>query len=949
MWCAWPHLRRFWAGVGTVTAGLLVTWLYSLLSEQALPHLRIASTLLHNYWPWLGAGLLALTTASIVAERAHRQHATRAPQPLRVARRSWPERFKRPPPPIVPAATNASTMVGRTSELAKLDDWFTQVKTGARRVIFVSGEPGIGKTTLTRAFLESITNDRAGRIGRGQCVEQYGAGEPYMPILEALTRLCREPGGEKLVEILHRMAPAWLAQMPSLISAEDRARLQGLAQGTTQQRMLREMAEALEVIAAERPLVLMLEDLHWSDPSTLDLIATVARRNEPARLMMLGTYRPVEMLAGEHPLRAMKEELELHQQAIELRLPLLSERDVAAYLTDRFGDDREKIAAAIYARSEGNPLFMVNVVDYLVEQGSLANADKIEAPRNIRQMIERNLQHLSFDEQRVLEAASVAGAEFSAAAVAAALEKPIDEIETCCTRLARNEQFIRSQAGSKWPDGTVSDGYRFLHALYQAVLYERTPSGQRSDHHRRIAQREETAWGAAATEIAAELADHYCRANDNDKAVEYLGRAGHKAIERSANLEAISHLKKALELLESRPDTPERTQAELQLLTMLGIPVVATQGYGAQEVARIYTRARELCTELDNTHIAFLVLRGLWAFHLTRANYQVAYESANEFLILAQRGDDSGLMVEAHFLVGFTLQFLGEFGSARTHCDKGTALYDSKVHRALAFSFGVDPGVNCLSCAPLAIWSLGYPDESLERSSEALRLAEKLNHPFSLGWALIAATWFRQYRLEESAVEKQAESASALAAEQGFPLWSAWATILRGWVMSARGRTTEGIKQICEGLDFMRAVNAELARTHFLGLLAESYSKSGKREEAVTTLAEALGVVNKTGERFYEAELYRLKGELLLMGHNLDMGGAENSFCTAIEIARKQSAKSWELRATTSLARLLRDTGRRDEARTMLAEIYNWFTEGFDTKDLKEAKSVLDELGVAPG
>jgi predicted ATPase len=258
-------------------------------------------------------------------------------------------------------------MVGRTAEMAHLNEWFAQVRSGARRVIFVAGEPGIGKTTLTRAFLSSIGSDRKVRIGRGQCVEQYGAGEPYMPILEALTRLCRDPGGDKLVEILHRIAPAWLAQMPSLISAEDRARLQGLSQGTTQQRMLREMAEALEVVARELPLILYLEDLHWSDPSTLDLIATVARRSELARLMILGTYRPVEMLAGEHPLRAVKEELELHQQCIELRVPLLSEGDVAAYLAQRFSDGKEIIAPAVYARSEGNPLFMINVVDYLVE------------------------------------------------------------------------------------------------------------------------------------------------------------------------------------------------------------------------------------------------------------------------------------------------------------------------------------------------------------------------------------------------------------------------------------------------------------------------------------------------------------------------------------------------------------------------------------------------------
>ena len=268
MWWAWPHLRRLWAGVGTIIAGLAVTWVYSLLSEQALPHLRIASFLLHDYWPWLGAGLLALTTVSIVAERAHRRHEARAPQPLRLRARSWWERLRGSTSAVVSPVAHTSTMVGRTTELAKLNDYFAQVKAGTRRVVFVSGEPGIGKTTLVRAFLDSISADRTVRIGRGQCVEQYGAGEPYMPVLEALTRLCREPRGERLVEILHRMAPAWLAQMPSLVSAEDRLRLQTQALGTTQQRMLREMAEALEVMAAEKPLALLLEDLHWSDPST---------------------------------------------------------------------------------------------------------------------------------------------------------------------------------------------------------------------------------------------------------------------------------------------------------------------------------------------------------------------------------------------------------------------------------------------------------------------------------------------------------------------------------------------------------------------------------------------------------------------------------------------------------------------------------------------------------
>jgi predicted ATPase len=415
-----------------------------------------------------------------------------------------------------------------------------------------------------------------------------------MPILEALTRLCREPGGEKLVEILHRMAPAWLAQMPSLISAEDRARLQGLAHGTTQQRMLREMAEALEVIAAEMPLVLFIEDLHWSDPSTLDLISTVARRNEPARLMILGTFRPVEMLAGEHPLRAMKEELELHQQAIELRLPLLSEPDVAAYLEQRFSDGKEKIAPVVYARSEGNPLFMINVVDYLFEQGSLADADKIEAPRNIRQMIERNLQRLSSDEQQILTAASVAGTEFSAAAVAAALDRPVNEIEACCTRLARREQFIELQSAAEWPDGTRATGCKFIHALYRDVLYQLTPVAYRAFLHGRIAVREEASWGEHAPDIAAELAHHYREAGDVPKALEYLEHAGNRAAQRSAHVESVQHFSAALQLIQALPRSNELLKCELRLNLALGPSLYNLKGFGAVEVETVYARAAEL-------------------------------------------------------------------------------------------------------------------------------------------------------------------------------------------------------------------------------------------------------------------------------------------------------------------------------------------------------------------
>ncbi len=327
MWWSWPHLRRLWAAAGAVSVGLIVSYLYSLASAQPLPDQRLVGHLLNDYWRWIGGALMVLAAASGAAARAHRRHEARAPQPLRIKPggwRKWRQR-KRPELTAASSASGSGLMVGRETELARLNQWLVQVRTGVRRVVFVSGEPGIGKSTIISAFLDSVTGDRAVRIAQGQCVEQYGAGEPYMPILDGLTRLCRAPGGERILATLHRLAPAWLAQMPSLVSAEDRVRLQGQSQGITQQRMLREMAEALEALSSETPLILLLEDLHWSDYSTLDLIGAIARRSEPARLMILGTYRPVEMLAGEHPLRALKAELELHQQCEELRLKLLSE------------------------------------------------------------------------------------------------------------------------------------------------------------------------------------------------------------------------------------------------------------------------------------------------------------------------------------------------------------------------------------------------------------------------------------------------------------------------------------------------------------------------------------------------------------------------------------------------------------------------------------------------
>ena len=432
-------------------------------------------------------------------------------------------------------------IVGRKQELARIRQWLMNVIRGTRNVVFVWGEPGIGKTTFVRAFLASIAGKNPARIAQGQCIEQYGAGEPYMPVLEALTRLCQEPGGADVLAVLRQFAPSWLAQMPLLLTEPERERLRDATRGVTQQRMLSEMTQALEALAADTPLVLLLEDLHWSDPSTLELISALARQSASAKLLIVGTYRPAEILAPGHLLRRVKGELDLHHQCHELRLRFLSASDIADYLSARFSDGSRagrftEVAAAIFARTDGNPLFVVELVDFLVAQGILEpsgkafttepakqlDAGSINMPANILQMVERNVEQLAPEQQRILEASSVAGAEFSAATVTAALECSSNDIEACCAHLSRGELFVRASGVTQWPDGTVAASFRFHHALYRDVLYERVPAGHRIEMHRRIAMREESAYGERVAERAAELAHHYLSANDKLNAVKYL-------------------------------------------------------------------------------------------------------------------------------------------------------------------------------------------------------------------------------------------------------------------------------------------------------------------------------------------------------------------------------------------------------------------------------------------
>jgi len=482
--------------------------------------------------------------------------------------------------------------------------------------------------------------------------------------------------------------------------------------------------------------------------------------------------------------------------------------------------------------------------------------------------------------------------------------------------------------------------YIFKHALTQEVAYDSLLIERRKFLHERTGQALESMFAEQLDDHFGKLAHHYSRSDNVSKAVEYLGRAGQQAMQRSAYAEAISGLNTAMGLLQRLPDSPERIQRELLLQLALGPAFIAAKGWAAPEVERAFTRARELCERLGDPPELFPTLFGLWVMRLVRGELRTAYEIAEQLLRLAQSGDNPALLMSAQQALGDTSFQMGEFPRAREHLEMSISLLGDERHRSL----DVDMEVVCLSYAASTLWALGYPDQALKKGDEAVALAQALSHPHSLAFAEFFVSRLHRFRREAPEDQENAERLIALSTEHGFPLWLAFATIQRGGAMAVLGHDEEGIAQMKDGIDASRATGAELNRPYFLSLLAEACLQTGRLDDGLSALTEALAAADEREDRFYEAEIHRLKGELLLKREPSNVGEARSCFQRAVEIARNQGAKSLELRATMSLARLLAKQRRRGEARAMLAEIYNWFTEGFDTADLKEAEELLDEL-----
>ena len=856
-------------------------------------------------------------------------------------------------------------IVGRDPALSRIQSCLERMLSGDRQIIFIAGEAGIGKTALVDTFVKGIASDQTIRICRGQCLERYGTNEAYLPVLDGIARLCREQ--PKVVDVLRAHAPMWLLQMPSLISASDRELLGREVIGATRERMLREMGEALYALTSEQPLVLILEDLHWSDYSTLDLISYLANQRQIGSLMLIGTYRTVELIVSGHPLKEIKQELLARQQCEELPLEYISEDAVGEYLSFRFPMNRfpSELGRLIHERTEGNPLFMVNVVNYLLAEGLILETEEywrlnarleeleVGVPENIKEMIAKQIARLSREDQQVLEAASISGMNVSALAIASALGEDVVTVEGRCEELARRNCFLRARGAGEFPDGTVSARYGFIHWLYVNTLYERIPAARRAKLHRDMAEQGEIIYGTRVDDIATELAVHFERGRDYERAAMYLRKTANNAIRRFAYREAVILARRGLELLGRLPNTPERAEQELCLQLTLGVPLIAIEGYGATEVGIVYTRARELCRQLGERPEISEVLWGLRTFYALRSELTAAREIGDEVLGLAERSEDRELAMRGHWMMLSTCMHLGEFAPAAEHFEKALSHYDPGLHVDDAFLYGLNPGIAMPCLAAWVLWFLGQPDQSLVRIREALTLARALSDPNGLAHALCFAAILHQLRREEVMAQEHAEEGFAVSREHGLAMYPAIAKVIRGWSLLERERREEAIEQMREGLEILQATGTEFIRPQFLALLAEALGKARQHGEALHLLEDALSITHRSSERYYQAELYRLKGEVLLMQSkclkNSDpppsvFAQAESCFNESINIARQQKAKSLELRAVTSIARLYKDHGKHNDAQRLLTQVYDSFTEGFDTVDLREAKALLNGL-----
>lgn len=842
-------------------------------------------------------------------------------------------------------------LTGRDQEVGLLHDRWDQSVEGMGQIVLLIGEAGLGKSRLVYTIKEYVIaeqepHDESQFVVEWFCSPLY-TNSSFYAARDYFERLLNFQPDDVLVSRIDRLVEhlreisldgdeevAIFASL-LLLPLDGRFPEPEISPDKRRQRTIELLQDWLRQMSSRRPILFIVEDLHWIDPSTLEFLEYHVAQGPGDRVLSILTFRP----EFQTPWSSLG-----HQTQVALNR--LTKRQVAEMMQRKSGLNTipQHIVQTVIDRTDGVPLFVEEFTTMVLETGTLREVDGEteisasfpvkEIPSTLQDLLLARLDRMASD-MDIVQLASVLGREFSHELIRAVTELDEAELQRELEKLIKAE--ILFQKGR--PPRSV---YVFKHALIQDAAYQSLLKNKRQQFHLRVAMALQAEFPETAENDPSLLALHFTEAGETERAIRYWQKAAALAAERSAHAETIGCVNRGLALVESIEEIQRRDELELGLQVPLGAALVSTRGYAAPEVGPVYDRARELCERIGDKWNSFIVLFGIWAWRLVRDELVQSLGLSEEIMALAESLDDPGIMMEAHHVPANSLYYLGDFEAAQRHCKDGFALYDENRCRMHCHRSGQNSGVTLQSYWSLVLWHLGYPDQALERIGSAMKLADHLKHPFSQCYSLHFSAWVHQYARLGKETLRFADAEQKLADSHGFAFWSATSRLYRSSALLLLDRVEEALELVLKGLETIKATGAALSLPYYNSFLAEAQRRSGQLYEAMRTLDESLEIADRTQDRYYEAELFRLKGELLLE-QSADASEVEQCFEKSLEIARVQRAKSWELRTATSLARLRKQQGRAAQGRAVLAEIYGWFHEGFTTPDLVAAKSLLDE------
>jgi predicted ATPase len=830
-----------------------------------------------------------------------------------------------------------TTTVGRDAQRARLQRAYARVKQGTGTIVAVTGEPGIGKTSLIEDFVRALAaNGERPVIARGRCSESLAGAEAYLPILDAIEALLRGTDGPAFDALVMTVAPTWYAQIAT--PAGDASH-----PTPSQERMKRELVALFHALAVAEPLVLVIDDLHWADVSTIDALNYLAGRFDGTRVLVLIGYRPSDMSLTNHPFIAIRSELQAHGVFDEMPLAFLQPRDIERYLALEYPGRAfpRGFAAMIHAKTEGNPLFMADLTRWIVARG--VDREPSDLPESVRGMIARKIEQVPEADRRLLLAAAVQGDEFDSTVVAEALQLDPAAVEERLAHLERVHLFVARAGEQAFPSGVLTLRYRFVHVLYQNALYASLQPARRVALAKAIVSALASHYGGEAPAIAARLAVLYETARDFGPAATYFYLAAQRATALFGFREALSLAERGLDATAAMTGGTERLQLELGLQMIRGLALRSVKGWATPELESTFTRARALCQQLGDPHELFPVLWNLTFFTMIRGDVAQVREQTATLMRQAEQSREPAFLMAVHHVAGVTAEFAGDFPQSHRLLERARDLHDPRQHDIYSTTFGIDPGMVARAMSARPLWALGYPDRAIARSRETVAFARAQRQPVTFVFALIVAQGVHLYRGEAAEALALGDEIIAFCEEHEFPQEAEWARGFKGSALAVRGRAEDGAAQLGAALDALHALRSGLTRTMFLSLYADALLRAGRVDEGLSVVAEGFAHAERTGERGFLAELHRIGGELHAAAGN--EAGAEDALRLALDVSRQQQARSLELRAATALARLLHASGRTPGGRAALEPVYAWFTEGRDTADLLTARTLLSETG----